>query len=58
MLTADSIQRDVAQKFLAAAEGVRGLHMDAIDLLLPALPAGSVVPAAPTGQGIFDHGLE
>jgi 2-methylcitrate dehydratase len=25
--------------------------------LTPVLPAGAVVPASPTGQGIFDHGL-
>jgi 2-methylcitrate dehydratase len=57
-LTADSLDGGAAQKFLAAAEGVRALRSEAIDLLLPTLAAGTVVPAAPTGQGIFDHGLE
>jgi 2-methylcitrate dehydratase len=31
---------------------------DALLGLTPVLPTGAVVPAGPTGQGIFDYGLE
>ena len=46
------------QAFLAAAKGFSSLPAGRIDALLPALPAGSVVPSRPTGQGIFDRGME
>ena len=44
--------------FLEAAKGYAGLAAGKLDVLIPALPAGKVVPTKPTGQGIFDHGLE
>ena len=46
------------QAFLAAAKGFSSLPAGCIDALLPALPAGLVVPSRPTGQGIFDRGME
>lgn len=44
--------------FLAAAQSFWTLAPPAVDRLLPRLPAGAVTPSRPTGEGIFDHGLE
>jgi 2-methylcitrate dehydratase len=57
-LTRDVLAEAPRQAFLAAARGIAGLAPEAIDGLLPALPAGVVAPDRPTGAGIFDHGLE
>jgi 2-methylcitrate dehydratase len=46
------------EHFLHSAKGFTGLAAGALDALIPALPAGEVKPDKPTGQGIFDHGLE
>ena len=46
------------KKFFATAHRFAELHAEEIDVLLPALPAGTVIPSCPTGQGIFDHELE
>lgn len=46
------------QAFCAAAKAVSTLGSNGLDMLLPVLAEGAVVPSAPTGQGIFDHGLE
>jgi 2-methylcitrate dehydratase len=57
-LTADTLAEPPRQAFLAAAQGVAGLPPGGLDGLVPALPEGTVSPVRPTGQGIFDHGLE
>ncbi len=44
--------------FCAAALAAPTLRAAELDRLLPALGAGAVVPSAPTGEGIFDRGLE
>jgi len=44
-------------RFTDAALRLPGLAAGEIDLLIPALPEGQVTPSAPTGEGIFDHGL-
>jgi len=49
------VQRDA---FLSAAQNLIRLDAGAVDALVPALPAGTVTPSQPTGEGIFDHGLE
>jgi 2-methylcitrate dehydratase len=46
------------ERFLAAVRRVSELAPGDLDALVPALPAGTVQPSAPTGQGIFDHGLK
>ncbi len=43
-----------AERFLAAAEGVLRLSAAELRRLNPALPAGTVTPHRPTGQGILD----
>ncbi|WP_309084244.1 MmgE/PrpD family protein [Chelativorans sp.] len=48
-------ERDV---FLDAAKGFDRLPAGGLDPLVPALPAGAVSPSRPTGEGIFDRGLE
>ncbi|MET3897186.1 2-methylcitrate dehydratase [Devosia sp. UYZn731] len=57
-LTRDTLGASERQTFLAAAKGFTALPAKALDGLLPALPGGSVIPAKPTGQGIFDRGLD
>lgn len=54
-LTRDTLDAAERQAFLAAAKGFAGLEGAALDALVPALPAGTVVPDRPTGEGIFDH---
>jgi len=51
----DSAERDA---FLSAAKDLASLSAGALDALVPALPEGTVTPSQPTGEGIFDHGLE
>jgi 2-methylcitrate dehydratase len=46
------------EEFLAHAKGFSSLPAGTLDALLPALPAGKVRPDKPTGEGIFDRGLE
>jgi 2-methylcitrate dehydratase len=57
-LTRDVLGKAEREGFLARAKGFSGLPASALDALLPALPAGQVRPDKPTGEGIFDHGLE
>jgi 2-methylcitrate dehydratase len=57
-LCADRLAPDRRQAFLAAAQAFATLESGGLDRLLPALPEGAVTPDRPTGQGIFDHGLE
>ena len=57
-LTAESLGTEEREAFLAAAKRVQTLGTEELDQLLPSLPEGAVTPAAPTGEGIFDHGLE
>jgi len=57
-LTSDTLGESERQDFLAAAKGFSSLAAGKLDLLLPTLPSDAVVPSRPTGQGIFDRGLE
>jgi len=57
-LTRDTLDAAARERFFAATHGHAELAAGALDALLPALPAGTVVPDKPTGAGIFDHGLE
>ncbi|RDE10113.1 MmgE/PrpD family protein [Pelagibacterium lacus] len=57
-LTEDALPQAQQDAFLDAAKGFANLKAGALDSLVPALPAGAVTPDAPTGQGIFDRGLE
>lgn len=57
-LTRDMLGVEERQTFLAAAKGFAALSPQALDGLVPTLPLGSVTPSRPTGQGIFDRGLE
>ncbi|HTM76088.1 MAG TPA: MmgE/PrpD family protein, partial [Devosia sp.] len=58
ILTRDTLPEADRTAFLAAAKGFAQQGTGALDLLLPTLPADAVTPNRPTGQGIFDHGLE
>ncbi len=57
-LTRDMLAPAARQAFCAAARAVPTLKAGELDALLPALAEGAVTPSSPTGQGIFDHGLE
>jgi 2-methylcitrate dehydratase len=57
-LTQEMLPEPSRAAFLEAARDFAGLGADELDRLVPVLPAGSVEPSAPTGQGIFDRGLE
>lgn len=57
-LTRDTLDDAARRRFFDAAHGHAGLTAGELDALLPALAAGAVVPSRPTGQGIFDRGLE
>jgi 2-methylcitrate dehydratase len=57
-LTRDVLGEAGRMDFYDAAKAVRTLKPGELDALLPALPEGMVVPSMPTGEGIFDHGLE
>jgi len=57
-LTRDTLTDAEREAFYQAALGAGSLEGQGLDVLLPALAQGSVVPSAPTGQGIFDRGLE
>lgn len=57
-LTRDTLDGAERKDFLAAAKSFATLSTKALDGLIPALPAGAVIPSRPTGQGIFDRGLE
>jgi 2-methylcitrate dehydratase len=56
-LMADRLPRADRDAFLAAARDLAELTPDEIAALVPALPAGTVVPDRPTGDGIFDYGV-
>jgi 2-methylcitrate dehydratase len=45
-------------RFLSLARRLPDLSTAELIGLTPVLPVGAVVPASPTGQGIFDYGLE
>jgi len=57
-LTRGALDEASQKQFFATAHRFAELLAGEIDALLPALPSGTVVPSCPTGQGIFDHGLE
>lgn len=57
-LTRDTLGETERQSFLAAAKGFSSLPTTALDGLLPKLPSGAIAPSQPTGQGIFDRGLD
>jgi 2-methylcitrate dehydratase len=56
-LAGDALGQGEAERFLTLVRGLPDVPPDALLGLTPVLPAGAVVPAAPTGQGIFDYGL-
>jgi 2-methylcitrate dehydratase len=56
-LAGDALGQDESARFLSLVRRSPDLPPDALLGLTPVLPAGAVLPAAPTGQGIFDHGL-
>jgi 2-methylcitrate dehydratase len=56
-LAGDALGQDESARFLSLVRRLPDLPPDALLGLTPVLPAGAVLPAAPTGQGIFDHGL-
>lgn len=58
ILTRDLLDEPARQAFLEAARGHAALKPAEIDRLTPALAAGRVSPDKPTGQGIFDRGLD
>ncbi|MBK4217319.1 MmgE/PrpD family protein [Paracoccus caeni] len=57
-LVGDQLGAEALRVFTEAAHRLPDLSAGQLDLLIPSLPAGAVVPDAPTGLGIFDHGLE
>jgi len=57
-LTKGELSEGERGAFLSAAKGFASLPAGGLDVLIPALPQGSVNPSRPTGQGIFDRGLE
>lgn len=57
-LAKDVLGEAERKAFCAAAKSAPTLAADELDALLPALPRGKVSPSAPTGEGIFDRGLE
>ncbi|WP_011581837.1 MULTISPECIES: MmgE/PrpD family protein [Chelativorans] len=57
-LTREMLGAPEREAFLSAAKGFAKLAPGALDALVPALTAGSVNPSRPTGEGIFDRGLE
>lgn len=58
ILTSEVLSEPDRARFLDAARDFSTLGADTLDRLIPALAEGKVTPAAPTGQGIFDRGLE
>jgi len=57
-LTRNELGEAERQAFLKAAKGFAKLPSAQLDALTPALAHGAVIPFKPTGQGIFDSGLE
>jgi 2-methylcitrate dehydratase len=57
-LVGSSLGQEECGRFLSLARDFPDEAPAALLGLTPVLPAGAVVPAAPTGQGIFDFGLE
>jgi hypothetical protein len=49
--------QDEVDRFLTLVRRLPDVQPDALLGLTPVLPTGAVVPAAPTGPGIFDFGL-
>ncbi|HEY4203151.1 MAG TPA: MmgE/PrpD family protein [Devosiaceae bacterium] len=58
ILSKDTLAEADRAAFLSSARGFATLGSGALDGLIPALREGAVKPSRPTGQGIFDHGLE
>jgi 2-methylcitrate dehydratase len=56
-LAGDALGQDESARFLSLVRRLPDLPPDALLGLTPVLPAGAVLPAAPTGEGIFDRGL-
>ena len=56
-LAGAALGAEESRRFLALVRRLPDLPPDALLGLTPVLPAGAVTPSAPTGQGIFDHGL-
>lgn len=58
LLTRGMLDEASVSAFTRAAKAVVDLSASEIDALVPALTEGKADPSAPTGVGIFDHGLE
>jgi 2-methylcitrate dehydratase len=58
VLVGDAVGQGEADRFLTLVRRLPDVATDALLGLTPVLPEGAVVPAAPTGQGIFDYGLK
>jgi 2-methylcitrate dehydratase len=56
-LAGGSLGEEESARFLSLVRRLPDLSTAELIGLTPVLPAGAVVPASPTGQGIFDHGL-
>ena len=57
-LTAGMLTRTDQDAFLGAAQRFHELTPPELFDLVPTLPEGAVEPTRPTGEGIFDRGLE
>jgi 2-methylcitrate dehydratase len=58
MLAGGALGEEEGARFLSLVRRLPDLPPAALIGLTPVLPEGAVAPAAPTGQGIFDHGLD
>jgi 2-methylcitrate dehydratase len=56
-LAGEAVGEGEADRFLTLVRRLPEVAPDALLGLTPVLPAGAVVPAKPTGQGIFDFGI-
>jgi 2-methylcitrate dehydratase len=57
-LAGDALGPEESSRFLSLVRRLPEVSATALLGLTPVLPAGAVVPAVPTDQGIFDHGLD
>ena len=55
-LAGEAVGQSESDRFLTLVRRLPDVPPDGLLGLTPVLPLGAVTPAAPTGQGIFDHG--
>ena len=53
----DTLVKGESDRFLTLVRRLPDVAPQELLGLTPVLPAGTVVPATPTGQGVFDYGL-